>query len=278
MGGAENLRLVVAATIVSVEKVSVPPILNIRSVNGKFEKEELTVNNWNPDLPLHVEKGPVPVPDSLAARIKHLLSVPYVDDGIRIGYSYRPTHRIALKEENHYLRILIMEATGDFEVYRDGKRIGGCGGDLRITRDLNSLLEKTAEAQQLPAKATASDVYWMAPDGGLTAYAGAMSEAEVEQLRAAIRAVVFPAKEGVIQKLLPPSLKPKAICFEDWHRVDDKGRMGGMVEDYWLNTSSVLRVSTAYYNVKGEHYNCQEWAEVIDQNRAYTEIPRVIKK
>lgn len=160
MGGAENLRLVSEAPIVSVEKVSVPPKLEVRSVNGKFETEEISINNWSPDLPLHTEKGPVPVPDALAARIKHLFSVPFIDDGMRIGYSYRPTHRITLKEENHYLQILIMEATGNFEVYRDGKRIGSVlGGDWRIVRDLDLLLEKTNSAPNRSPEPTPSAVH-----------------------------------------------------------------------------------------------------------------------
>lgn len=113
-------------------------------------------------------------------------------------------------------------------------------------------------------------VYWMAPDGGLAAHVGSFSNAEVDRLRMEIGKMSFPVKEVIFRKLLPPSLKPKTVMNWDNFRGDDKGRFGGIVEDYWLNESSVLRVATAYYYVKEESYNCMERAEIIDPAQAYS--------
>jgi hypothetical protein len=124
----------------------------------------------------------------------------------------------------------------------------------------------------------ARNVYWMAPDGGLPAYAGKLTPTEVEHLRAEIKKISFPVKEGVFQKLIPADLKAKIVLNWDHMSGDAQGRVGGIVEDYWLNTSSILRVATAYYSVGGEHYNCQDWAEVIDPEHAYTDDPRGPRK
>jgi hypothetical protein len=126
--------------------------------------------------------------------------------------------------------------------------------------------------------AEARDLYWMAPDGRIAAHVGSVPETEVDRLRVEIKKLSFPVRESVAMTLLPMTVKAKAIVFSDFGSVDEKGRVGGMIEDYWLNASSVMRVATAYYSVAGEHYNCKEWIEIIDPVHAYTDRVSVVRK
>jgi hypothetical protein len=118
--------------------------------------------------------------------------------------------------------------------------------------------------------AEARSVYWLAPDGGLATHAGNLNSAEVDHLRAELQKLTFPVKQGVVQHLIPSSVKPKAILHWDGgYAADPKAPLGGMVEDYWLNASTVLRVASAYYH-PGEFFETRsEWAEIIDATRAY---------
>ena len=126
MGGAENLRLVLAAKIISVEKVTC----------GR------DVNDWEWGMPLHVEKGPVTVPSDLAMRIKKFLQEPFPVWGDPVGLSYHPCYRVILEEKGHVLQILVIDGIYTFNVYRDGVRIGCHDGDMRIVERFEALLAK----------------------------------------------------------------------------------------------------------------------------------------
>jgi hypothetical protein len=156
LGGAENMKTILAAEILTVEKVSVPDIVkNIRWKNGQLSYEEVGRLIWEGG-PLTVEKGPVTVPAPLAQRIKNLLRIPVVDDGSRSACGYLPTHRIRLKEEGHTLEILIISCYESFDVYRDGKRLGGRwpSHDQResyeIIMELDTLLRENTKQPNQP--------------------------------------------------------------------------------------------------------------------------------
>jgi len=125
LGGAENLKALTNATILTVEKVSVPPELKLKGIkDGKPEFVELPVLKWT-GSPLQVDKGPVAVPASLARRIKTALNDKWVDDGLIREASYRPTFRIKLNDPGHVMEILVIDAYNSFQLYREGVRVGG---------------------------------------------------------------------------------------------------------------------------------------------------------
>jgi hypothetical protein len=156
LNGAENLRLLAKADIVSVEKVLVPPKTKITPLpNGHFKFEEQGVIIWDGGS-LTVVSGPIAVPLSLASRIKSALAEPWFDDGMRMGCGYIPVYRIALNEPEHVLQILVIDCYDSLQVYRDGVRLGGRlpgknGREFReIISELNTLLN---EANKEPNKA-----------------------------------------------------------------------------------------------------------------------------
>lgn len=100
--------------------------------------------------------------------------------------------------------------------------------------------------------------------GGEEAEFGDYSAKEVETLRSSLGKLRFPVKEGTVSILLPRPLKPLPVRFSDW--VPDsanKGRVGGNVVEYWLNLSCVLKVATAYYSQREDHFNMEEWAVIL---------------
>jgi len=150
MGGAEILRAVLDAKIVSIEKVTVPPVTKITGFeNGHVKTEKLTVINWSWGMSLSIEQGPVAVPEAVAARIRELLKSPDTIPDSKLACGYLPTHRIEMKESGHTLEIFVLRVTGDFEVYRDGVRIGGRSGDLRIVKDLDDLLQQSKKESNM---------------------------------------------------------------------------------------------------------------------------------
>ena len=152
LGGADNLRLIARAEVISVEKVSVPSRVTVTKwANGHPEFEENDLIIWQGG-PLTVEKGPVPIPAALGKRIKDAIEQPWIDDGTRMGCGYLPIYRITLKEPQHTLLILVIRCYDSLEVYRDGVHLGGRlpgqnGRDLHeIVSELDTLL-RTAEKE-----------------------------------------------------------------------------------------------------------------------------------
>ena len=159
LGGADNVRALDASPIVSVEAVSVPPKLLSKGWKEKEPQIEIVkAAGWNGG-PLVVRKGPIAVPPSLGLQIKHLLHEPIIVQPLP-WCGNLPSHRINLKEEGHVLQIIVVPCYAGFEVYRDGKRIGG----LRTGRPpdeawaimaaLDSLLEKTDNPPNKSPEAT----------------------------------------------------------------------------------------------------------------------------
>jgi hypothetical protein len=100
--------------------------------------------------------------------------------------------------------------------------------------------------------------------GGQLPKFGDYSRSEVEALRVAIAKLTFPVAEHTLVKMLPKQIEPLPVSFVDW--VPDrekKGRVGGMMVEYWLNRGQVLRVATAYYAKDDTHYSMEEWAVIL---------------
>lgn len=124
LGGADNVRALDAAPIVSVEAVSLPSEFVLKGWKDNHPViEEHRIIGWRGG-PLKVEAGPVPVPSSLGLRIKCLLHEPIMVQPLPWCGNV-PSHRINLKEENHVLQIIVIPCYAGFEVYRDGKHVGG---------------------------------------------------------------------------------------------------------------------------------------------------------
>ncbi len=100
--------------------------------------------------------------------------------------------------------------------------------------------------------------------GGQSPKFGDYSRSEVEALRVSIAKLTFPVAEHTLEKMLPKQIESLPLSFVDW--VPDrekKGRVGGMIVEYWLNRGQVLRVATAYYAKDETHYNLEEWAVIL---------------
>lgn len=126
LGGAENLKALSKAAILTVEKVSVPPELKLKGIkDGRPDFEEQPVLRWTGGS-LQIDKGPVAIPAALAIRIKAVLSEKWIDDGSAIANNnYRPIYRIKLNDPGHAMEILVIDGFGSFALYRDGMCVGG---------------------------------------------------------------------------------------------------------------------------------------------------------
>jgi hypothetical protein len=54
------------------------------------------------------------------------------------------------------------------------------------------------------------------------------------------------------------------VEFCDWRPdKEKKGRVGGMMVEYWLSEGCVLKVATAYYSKDEKHFSLEEWAVIL---------------
>jgi len=133
-------------------------------------------------------------------------------------------------------------------------------------------------AQESKETAEAREVYWMGSRGGPVGYVGTVSKEEATRIGEEIKKLRFPVLEGVIGKFIPHSLEPKTVMNWDAFQTNANGPLGGIVQDYWLNSSSVFRVTTAYYASSDDRYVYQQWAEIIDPIQAYTKKAEMLQK
>jgi hypothetical protein len=133
LGGAQNLRLLTDATLVSVEKVSISPKIEVRLVNGKLETKEIQYFSWDGVGPLRIEKGPVALPEVIGAQIKALLNTPCEIPKVKLACGYRPTHRIKLEVAGHGAVLIHIACVNSFDLYVDGKLVGVRPGIDRST-------------------------------------------------------------------------------------------------------------------------------------------------
>jgi hypothetical protein len=95
------------------------------------------------------------------------------------------------------------------------------------------------------------------------AVVGKMSESEVETVRLRLEKITFPQPAETVSKMIPPDIVPDPVEHIDLFSTDSKGRMGGRVQDYWLNSRVVLRVAQAYYYIDEKPESKDEWAVVL---------------
>ena len=116
--------------------------------------------------------------------------------------------------------------------------------------------------------------YW--PNDEIAArYVGKMTADEVAVFRSKLSQTKFPAPASTLAKMLPPTLEPYGRLFvdgKDFMRgatgVGTYNPIGGNVVDYWLNKDTVLRVGTVYYYNGQDHFEREEWYELMDPKKA----------
>jgi hypothetical protein len=125
------------------------------------------------------------------------------------------------------------------------------------------------------ACAADADEYWVVGEARRREFIGSFTKAEVESLRAQIRKLSLPYEFGSRGSFLPPAtMRPKLVLAWDANAVDARGRMGGLIEDYWLNSDSVLRVVQVYYK-RGDHgLSRVEKLVILSPAEAYAPLPR----
>jgi hypothetical protein len=148
MGGAENLRTILNADVLSVERVSAATVpTDLKWKDGDLKLTETTVNQWHWGMPLNHEKGFVPIPALLSSKIRNVFhSADQIPDSA-LSCGYLPWYRIELREPQHTLEIYIIHTVYIFDVYRDGIRIGSHSGDGRIIAELETFLNSEAKKE-----------------------------------------------------------------------------------------------------------------------------------
>ncbi len=123
--------------------------------------------------------------------------------------------------------------------------------------------------------ATDSDEYWVVTEAHRKQFIGSFSKAEVDSLRTQISKVRLPYEFGSKGSFFPPTtMRAKVLVAWDANAVDARGRMGGLIEDYWLNSQSVLRVVQVYYNQGERGISRVEKLVVMSAVEAYAPLPR----
>lgn len=123
-------------------------------------------------------------------------------------------------------------------------------------------------------------VYW--PNEKVAArYVGKMTEDEVAVFRSKLSQTKFPAPAFTLARMLPSTLEPFGRIFVDGKdfmggapSVGTYHPIGGNVSDYWLNSNTVLRIGTVYYDNGQDHFEREEWYELMTPKRAFQEDQR----
>jgi hypothetical protein len=90
---------------------------------------------------------------------------------------------------------------------------------------------------------------------------GDMTNEQVSAIRASLANIKFPSPDGTVERLLDPKVKP--VPVEDPTADNTQSRhTSGKIEDFWLNESTVLRVSTFYFTAD-KSKALQEWAVLL---------------
>jgi len=117
--------------------------------------------------------------------------------------------------------------------------------------------------------------YW--PNKEVAArYVGKMTDDEVAVFRTKLSQTKFPAPAFTLARMLPPTLEPHGREFvdgKDFMRgtpsIGTYDPFGGNVSDYWLNENTVLRVGTVYYYNGQDHFEREEWCELMTPKKAF---------
>ncbi|MBL9208311.1 MAG: hypothetical protein JNN01_24720 [Opitutaceae bacterium] len=138
LGSAENVDLVLHATHVSVEHVSLPKHVEVLGwKNGVVQTEEVEALGWDQKTPLLTTKGPVSVPVAMLADLRSALTRTYtyrVGRGAAIACGYVPTHRFTFSRGDQRLEVLLIRKIWSLDVFSDGKRVGGRSNNREVWR------------------------------------------------------------------------------------------------------------------------------------------------
>lgn len=126
----------------------------------------------------------------------------------------------------------------------------------------------------------ARSMYWPREEVAVR-YVGKLTDDEVTVVRAKLSQTKFPAPAFTVAKMLPSPLEPFGRIFVDGKdflrgavNVGSYEPIGGNVSDYWLNQNAVVRVGTVYYTNGKDHFEREEWYELMTPKRAYQEDRR----
>ena len=118
-------------------------------------------------------------------------------------------------------------------------------------------------------------MYW--PNEDVAArLVGKMTDDEVAVIRTKLSQTEFPAPAFTISKILPTKIEAFGRTFVDGKdfmkgaaSIGTFDPIGGNVSDYWLNQNTVLRVGTVYYYNGKEHFEREEWYELMTPKKAF---------
>jgi hypothetical protein len=93
---------------------------------------------------------------------------------------------------------------------------------------------------------------------------GRFTSQQVEDVRARASVLRFPLREKIILRFVPADVHPVPLWFVDEFAAIEGKPLGGIVQDYWLNSDSVLRVGTSYHRTG----NQIEWMQLLSSREA----------
>ncbi len=111
--------------------------------------------------------------------------------------------------------------------------------------------------------------YWRGSDPRV----GSMSASEVADIVREIGSREYPVDARELYPITPDEPEPVTVWSWDGMQTSEASPIGGIVQDYWLNDSHVLRVTTAYFRSEKEEvgYRNLAWASVLTASEAYDE-------
>ncbi|WP_438480716.1 hypothetical protein [Oleiharenicola lentus] len=126
------------------------------------------------------------------------------------------------------------------------------------------------EANPTTSKIGVAEYYWGNQDLQ-NEFVGNFSALQVAEIKSAISLIQFPVRQerATFLRLIAPSVRPYAITNWDNFGRKPSEPFGGIIEDYWLNKSAVLRVTTTYRGDDKAYFNIIESAEIISAEIAY---------
>ncbi|MBL9201170.1 MAG: hypothetical protein JNL39_11715 [Opitutaceae bacterium] len=120
-----------------------------------------------------------------------------------------------------------------------------------------------------------ADEYWLITEDYRKQFIGNFTKAEVDSLRTQISKISLPYEFGSKGSFFPPTtMRAKVLIAWDANAVDARGRMGGLIEDYWLNSQSVLRVVQVYYKQGDRRISRVEKLAIVSAVEAYVPLPK----
>lgn len=119
-----------------------------------------------------------------------------------------------------------------------------------------------------------ADEYWLITENQRKQFIGKFTKTEVDSLREQISKIRLPYEFGSKGSFLPPAnMRAKVLVAWDAFASDARGRTGGLIEDYWLNSQAVLRITQIYYKQGERGISRVEKLVIMSASEAYAPLP-----